>query len=56
MLVATDVAWRGIHVDNIWHIINYALPDSSETYVHSIGRTGRAKSQGTAFSIFTNND
>ena len=56
ILVATDVASRGIHVDNISHIINYDLPDSSETYVHRIGRTGRAKSKGTAFSIFTNND
>ena len=43
ILVATDVASRGIHVVNISHIINYDLPDSSETYVHRIGRTGRAK-------------
>ncbi|MGL5246427.1 MAG: DEAD/DEAH box helicase [Mycoplasmoidaceae bacterium] len=56
ILVATDVASRGIHVDNISHIINYDLPDSSETYVHRIGRTGRAKSKGNAFSIFTSAD
>ncbi|MGL5591223.1 MAG: DEAD/DEAH box helicase [Mycoplasmoidaceae bacterium] len=56
ILVATDVASRGIHVDNISHIINYDLPDSSETYVHRIGRTGRAKSKGNAFSIFTSTD
>ncbi|MGL4617311.1 MAG: DEAD/DEAH box helicase [Mycoplasmoidaceae bacterium] len=56
ILVATDVASRGIHVDNVSHIINYDLPDSSETYVHRIGRTGRAKSKGIAFSIFTSTD
>lgn len=56
ILVATDVASRGIHIDNISHIINYDLPDSSETYVHRIGRTGRAKNKGIAFSIFTSTD
>ena len=51
MVVATDVAGRGIHVDGISHVINYELPDEAEDYVHRIGRTGRAGSIGHAYSL-----
>ena len=50
-VVATDIAARGIHVDNLTHVINYDLPDSVENYVHRIGRTGRAGKEGTAISL-----
>ena len=50
-LVATDVAGRGIHVDNISHVINFHLPEDPEDYVHRIGRTGRAGAKGTAVSF-----
>ena len=50
-VVATDIAARGIHVDDLTHVINYDLPDSVENYVHRIGRTGRAGKEGTAVSI-----
>jgi ATP-dependent RNA helicase DeaD len=50
-VVATDIAARGIHVDDLTHVINYDLPDSVESYVHRIGRTGRAGKEGTALSI-----
>ena len=42
VLVATDVAGRGIHVDGVSHVVNYNLPEDPEDYVHRIGRTGRA--------------
>jgi len=51
VLVATDIAARGIDVDNLTHVINFDLPDVPETYVHRIGRTGRAGNSGTAFSF-----
>ena len=51
ILVATDVAARGIHIDDISHIINYDVPMEKESYVHRIGRTGRAGSKGTAISL-----
>jgi len=50
-LVATDVAARGLHVDNLSHVINYDLPVSPEPYVHRIGRTGRAGKEGVALSL-----
>jgi ATP-dependent RNA helicase RhlE len=50
-LVATDIAARGIDVDNISHVINYDLPSEPESYVHRIGRTARAGTQGTAISF-----
>ncbi len=53
ILVATDVAARGIDVNNLSHVINYALPQDSESYVHRIGRTGRAGNQGTAITFIT---
>jgi len=51
ILVATDVASRGIHVEDISHVINYDLPQDSENYVHRIGRTARAGKTGTAISL-----
>ncbi len=51
VLVATDVAARGIHVDNVTHVINYDLPQSFEDYVHRIGRTGRANEKGMALTF-----
>ena len=55
-LVATDVAARGIDIDNITHIINYDIPRESESYVHRIGRTGRVGKTGKAISIITPRD
>lgn len=52
-LVATDVAARGINVEGVTHVINYELPQDIESYVHRIGRTGRAGREGTAYSIIT---
>ncbi|RTZ99546.1 MAG: RNA helicase [Deltaproteobacteria bacterium] len=51
ILVATDVASRGLHVDNISHVVNYDLPQDSESYVHRIGRTARAGKTGKAISL-----
>lgn len=51
VLVATDVAGRGIHVDNVGFVINYNLPEDPEDYVHRIGRTGRAGALGTSISF-----
>lgn len=51
ILVATDIAARGIDVDELAYVINYELPNIAETYVHRIGRTGRAGSDGTAYSF-----
>lgn len=56
ILVATDVAARGIHVDNISHIYNYDLPFELDTYVHRIGRTARIGNDGNAVSIITHSD
>lgn len=53
ILVATDVAARGIDVENITHVINYAIPQNPEAYVHRIGRTGRAGNEGTAITFIT---
>jgi ATP-dependent RNA helicase RhlE len=50
-LVATDLAARGIDVDQVSHVINYELPDEAETYIHRIGRTGRAGANGIAVSL-----
>lgn len=52
-LVATDVAARGIDVEDVSHVINYELPQDVEAYVHRIGRTGRANKEGEAYSIIT---
>ncbi len=56
MLVATDVAARGIDVDDITHVINYQLPDEIETYNHRSGRTGRAGKTGTSIVIVTKSE
>ena len=56
VLVATDIASRGIDVENLSHVINYELPEVAETYVHRIGRTGRAGAQGIAVSFCTEDD
>ena len=56
ILVATDVAARGIDVSNLSHVINYSLPQDSESYVHRIGRTGRAGLKGLAMMITTEDD
>ena len=56
MLVATDVAARGIDVDNITHVVNYQLPDEIETYNHRSGRTGRAGKLGTSIVIVTKSE
>ncbi|MCL4250684.1 MAG: DEAD/DEAH box helicase [Anaerolineae bacterium] len=51
VLVATDIAARGIDVDDVTHVINYELPNEPESYVHRIGRTARAGASGTAYSL-----
>ncbi|HKK63608.1 MAG TPA: DEAD/DEAH box helicase [Bacteroidales bacterium] len=51
VLVATDIAARGIDIDNLQYVINYDIPNESETYVHRIGRSGRAGDDGTAISL-----
>lgn len=53
ILVATDVAARGIDISSVSHVINYRVPENAEDYVHRIGRTGRAESEGDAFTILT---
>ncbi|KAL7905502.1 P-loop containing nucleoside triphosphate hydrolase protein [Trichoderma velutinum] len=53
IMVATDVASRGIDVRNITHVLNYDYPNNSEDYIHRIGRTGRAGQHGTAITLFT---
>ena len=56
ILIATDVAARGIHVDGIDLVINYNMPQEFEAYIHRIGRTGRADSQGEAISFISNRE
>ncbi|MBL0717534.1 MAG: DbpA RNA binding domain-containing protein [Desulfosarcina sp.] len=56
ILVATDVAARGIDVNNLSHVINYSLPQEPESYVHRIGRTGRAGKEGTAITFITHSE
>ena len=53
VLVATDIASRGLHVDDVAHVINYDLPKMAEDFIHRVGRTGRAGSLGRASSIVT---
>ncbi|QNM16054.1 DEAD/DEAH box helicase [Fusobacterium hominis] len=53
ILVATDVAARGIDVNDLSHVINYSIPQEAESYVHRIGRTGRAGKEGTAITFIT---
>lgn len=56
VLVATDVAGRGIHIDGISHVVNFTLPEEPEDYVHRIGRTGRAGRHGTSISFACEDD
>ena len=56
VLVATDVAARGLDVDGITHVVNYDLPDETESYVHRIGRTGRMGRSGQAWSFVSSNE
>jgi ATP-dependent RNA helicase RhlE len=56
ILVATDIASRGIDVDSISHVINYNVPDAPEDYVHRIGRTGRAGNKGRAITLVTSDE
>jgi ATP-dependent RNA helicase DeaD len=56
ILVATDVAARGIDIANLTHVINYSIPEDLESYVHRIGRTGRAGKEGIAITFISNNE
>jgi ATP-dependent RNA helicase RhlB len=56
VLVATDVAGRGIHIDDVSHVINFDLPEDPEDYVHRIGRTGRAGATGISISFISEDD
>jgi ATP-dependent RNA helicase RhlE len=56
VLVATDIAARGIDVSNISHVINYDMPDCADAYIHRIGRTGRIGNSGEAFTLITDED
>ncbi len=56
MLVATDVAARGIHVEGIAHVVNYDLPQVPEDFIHRVGRTGRAGVRGTASTFGTRSE
>jgi ATP-dependent RNA helicase RhlE len=56
ILVATDIAARGIDISDISHVINFDIPDTVEAYVHRIGRTGRAAKNGDAFTLVTDDD
>lgn len=56
VLVATDVAGRGIHIDGVSHVVNFTLPDQPEDYVHRIGRTGRAGASGISVSFASEDD
>ncbi|HEU5013014.1 MAG TPA: DEAD/DEAH box helicase [Roseiflexaceae bacterium] len=56
ILVATDIAARGLDVESISHVINYDIPDTPDAYIHRIGRTGRAKREGDALTLVTSED
>jgi ATP-dependent RNA helicase RhlE len=56
ILVATDIAARGIDVSGVSHVVNYDIPDTAEAYIHRIGRTGRAEHKGKAFNLVTRDD
>ena len=56
ILVATDIAARGIDISRISHVINYDIPDTVEAYTHRIGRTGRMAARGTAYTLITSED
>ena len=56
IMVATDIAARGLDVESISHVINYDMPDTADAYIHRIGRTGRMERSGDAFTLVTPED
>jgi len=56
IMVATDIAARGLDVESISHVINYDMPDTADAYIHRIGRTGRMQRKGDAFTLTTPDD
>jgi ATP-dependent RNA helicase RhlE len=56
VLVATDIAARGVDISSVSHVINFDIPDTTEAYTHRIGRTGRAQKTGDAFTLITSED
>jgi ATP-dependent RNA helicase DeaD len=56
VVVATDVAARGLHIDNITHVFNYNVPDTPDTYTHRIGRAGRQGAEGEAITLLEKDD
>jgi ATP-dependent RNA helicase RhlE len=56
IMVATDIAARGLDIDSISHVINFDMPDTADAYIHRIGRTGRAQRTGDAFTLVTPED
>lgn len=56
IMVATDIAARGLDIESISHVINYDMPDTADAYIHRIGRTGRAQRTGDAFTLVTDED
>ncbi len=56
IMVATDIAARGLDIEGISHVINFDMPDTADAYIHRIGRTGRAKRTGEAFTLITPDD
>jgi ATP-dependent RNA helicase RhlE len=56
IMVATDIAARGLDVEGISHVINFDMPDTADAYIHRIGRTGRAGRTGDAFTLVTRED
>jgi ATP-dependent RNA helicase RhlE len=56
IMVATDIAARGLDIESISHVINYDMPDTADAYIHRIGRTGRAQRTGDAFTLVTPED
>jgi ATP-dependent RNA helicase RhlE len=56
VMVATDIAARGLDIESITHVINYDMPDTADAYIHRIGRTGRAQRTGDAFTLVTDED
>ena len=56
MLVATDIAARGLDIEGIAHVVNFEVPDSPETYVHRVGRTGRSGASGHAVTLVSSSE
>jgi ATP-dependent RNA helicase RhlE len=56
IMVATDIAARGLDIETISHVINFDMPDTADAYIHRIGRTGRAERSGDAFTLVTPED